>query len=53
MGGFSNQLSDPSYPYQGGVGIEFITNFAISTADVGTLLLERQTRIDESIGRMH
>jgi mannan endo-1,4-beta-mannosidase len=34
--GFFNQPSSTSYPYQGGEGIDFNANLAISTLDFGT-----------------
>ncbi|KAF8079251.1 CEL4a mannanase [Lyophyllum atratum] len=34
--GFFNQPSAPTYPYQGGEGIDFDANLAISTLDFGT-----------------
>jgi mannan endo-1,4-beta-mannosidase len=35
--GFFNQPSGPNYPYQGGEGVDFVANLAISTLDFGTV----------------
>ncbi|CAG7854116.1 Mannan endo-1,4-beta-mannosidase A; AltName: Full=Endo-beta-1,4-mannanase A; Flags: Precursor [Serendipita indica DSM 11827] len=37
--GFFNQPSSSSYPYQGGEGVDFTANMAISTLDYGTFHL--------------
>ncbi|KIP03911.1 glycoside hydrolase family 5 protein [Phlebiopsis gigantea 11061_1 CR5-6] len=37
--GFFNEPSNPSYPYQGGEGIDFNANLAISSIDFGTFHL--------------
>jgi len=37
--GFFNEPSNPSYPYQGGEGIDFNVNLAIESIDFGTLHL--------------
>ena len=34
--GFFNQPGNPSYPYQGGEGVDFDANLAISSIDFGT-----------------
>ncbi|KAG8769644.1 hypothetical protein FRC20_004373 [Serendipita sp. 405] len=34
--GFFNQPGNPSYPYQGGEGVDFAANMGISTLDYGT-----------------
>ncbi|KAK2746415.1 hypothetical protein FQN55_005633 [Onygenales sp. PD_40] len=37
--GFFNDPGNPSYPYQGGEGIDFVANLGIETLDVGTIHL--------------
>ncbi|KAJ3557369.1 hypothetical protein NM688_g1508 [Phlebia brevispora] len=37
--GFFNELTNPSYPYQGTEGIDFNANLAVSTVDFGTVHL--------------